>query len=101
MPPEQKAGGSASVDQRADVYSLGAILEWMIGPDAPRALLAICRKATAIAPDGRYADVAALASDVARFVDGAAVSAHSEGVLQRVDQQRRARRTAGGRRYSA
>ena len=96
MPPEQKSGGSARVDQRADVYSLGAILEWMIGRNPPRALLAICRKATAASPDGRYADVAGLASDVARFLDGAAVSAHSEGVLQRLVRLGKRHRVAIG-----
>ena len=81
MSPEQKAGASAGVDARTDVYSLGALLQWMAGPDAP--LQAIARKATAVRREDRYADVRALAADVTRFADGAAVSAYAEGLGRR------------------
>src|SRR3954469_15690424 len=47
MSPEQRTGASAGVDARADVYSLGALLQWMAGAGAPPALQAICRKALA------------------------------------------------------
>ena len=83
MSPEQKAGASAGVDARTDVYSLGALLQWMAGPDAPRPLQAIARKATAVRREDRYADVPALAADVTRFADGAAVSAYAEGLGRR------------------
>ena len=45
----------------------------------PRALDAICLKALAMEPEGRYGSVAELSADVALFVEGAPVSAFPEG----------------------
>jgi len=84
MPPEQQAGGSAAVDARADVFSLGALLQWLLQEGAPAALRAISRKAMAQLPGDRYPSVGDLAADVERFLDGAAVSAYPEGPLRRV-----------------
>jgi serine/threonine-protein kinase len=84
MAPEQTRG-ETSIDQRADVYSLGAILEFLLQgvylQPAPRALVAICRKATAENRDERYASVPELAADVAHFLDGLPVRAYPEGPL--------------------
>jgi eukaryotic-like serine/threonine-protein kinase len=96
MPPEQGSGGSARVDQRADVYSLGALLRWMVGDSAPPPLQAICRKAMAERPGDRYPGVPALAADVTRFLDGAAVTAHSESLWQRAARLARRHRVAVG-----
>jgi serine/threonine protein kinase len=83
MSPEQKSGASAGVDARTDVYSLGALLQWMAAPGTPRPLQAICDKALAQRREDRYPDVVSLAADVARYFDGAAVSAYSESLLSR------------------
>jgi eukaryotic-like serine/threonine-protein kinase len=83
MAPEQQAGGSAAADARADVFSLGAVLQWLSGERAPAPLRAIAHKAMAERPADRYPSVGALAADLERFLDGAAVSAYPEDLLRR------------------
>ena len=102
MPPEQARG--ASVDQRADVYSLGALLyHVLVGkppytgtssldvveqvkssapppvqerePGAPADLVAIVAKAMARARDERYENADELAHDLKRFQTGQLVAA--------------------------
>jgi len=96
MSPEQRGGESATVDARADVYSLGAMLEWMAGRDSPRPLQAISRKAMAARREDRYPDVLSLAADVTRFLDGEAVSADAESVLRRLGRVAKRHRVALG-----
>lgn len=101
MPPEQAFGLVESVDRRADVYALGAILLHMLtgsppanpsaGPRSapreaaiPKRLRAIIRKATSAEPGERYASAAELAEDVARYRAGESVSAYRETILDRL-----------------
>jgi serine/threonine-protein kinase len=93
MSPEQ-ATGSTEVDHRTDIFSLGAILWFMvtgsIPPErleasgrVPRPLLAICRKAMARDPDARYQSARDVATDVGHYMNGEPVSAYAEGLLER------------------
>jgi len=85
MAPEQSRGDSL-VDRRADIYSLGAILEFLLtdATSVPRGLVGIRRQAMAEEPAQRYQNVPDLAADVAHFLDGVAVSAYPEGLLARL-----------------
>jgi len=103
MPPEQASGGS--VDERADVYALGALLYHVVagrppyrgrtageilaavevGPPTPIAevepgvpddLASIIAKAMARAPADRYPTAGALADELRRFIDGRLVASH-------------------------
>jgi serine/threonine protein kinase len=77
MAPEQ-ARGESRIDERADIYALGRILEDLIRPDSPKALRSVCRKALSLHPKDRYPSALALSADVLRFLDGFPVSAHKE-----------------------
>ena len=111
MPPEQAAGGS--VDERADVYAIGAILYQLltgappftadtktrvlaavsdtppraireIVPGAPRELVAIVERAMARDREARYRTARELAEDLRAFLTGKLVGAHRYSRAQRL-----------------
>ena len=83
MAPEQSSSGQ-SVDVRADVFALGAILRGLVGTEkVPAPLRAISERATAIEVNDRYASVDALAADVRAWLDGKAVSAYAESLIEK------------------
>jgi len=86
MAPEQARGDTAAVGPRADVFSLGAVLKFLLenGVAMPKPLAAIAGKATAEDMEQRYASVEEMATDVTRYLDGLPVAAYPEGVMTRL-----------------
>jgi serine/threonine protein kinase len=85
MAPEQQRGDTAQIDQRTDVYGLGALLRAIAAP-LPKRLESIANRATASDRDQRYADAIAFAEDLRRFQDGDQVDAHREGTFERLER---------------
>ena len=82
MPPEQEQPHER-VDGRADIFALGNMLAHLAGSDATPALRAIADKARHPDAGARYADVAALAADLARFRNQDRVHAYRESMGER------------------
>jgi eukaryotic-like serine/threonine-protein kinase len=89
MAPEQERGEVAAITERTDIFSLGAIMQFLVrdlaesGSPVPRSrvLAAIAQKATADLPAARYQSVADLSADLAAYLDGLQVQAYPEGRL--------------------
>jgi serine/threonine protein kinase/tetratricopeptide (TPR) repeat protein len=121
MAPEQARG--EPVDQRADVFALGAMLYHLLAGappynartateviaaaalgkvvplavrerGAPPDLVAIVHRAMAPLPIDRYGDAGELASELRRFLTGQLVSAHRYTAGQRIDRFVRRHRAA-------
>jgi serine/threonine protein kinase len=122
MAPEQALGKQAEIDERTDIYGLGAILyEILTGqppftgesleqiqrkviheppvppralvPATPRALEAICLRGLAKKPVDRYASAAELGQDVQRYLADEPVLAYREPLPARLRRWMRRHRT--------
>jgi eukaryotic-like serine/threonine-protein kinase len=85
MAPEQERGEVERIDERTDVWALGALLQFLLGDEAaPRPLEAIRRRAMAAEPEARYPNVEDLAADLSRYLAGLPVGAHPEGLFETI-----------------
>ena len=105
MPPEQAAGDLDAIDERSDIYALGAVLYTILTgkppyhglsvreflervsaflpkpirqlePRAPRELAAVCARAMAKDPENRYASAHELVGEIQHYLSGGFVSAY-------------------------
>jgi serine/threonine-protein kinase len=91
MAPEQSRGEIDMIDQRTDVFGLGAIMRFMLREPSgasldeqpSRPLRAILNKATAAEMSVRYTSVQEMAADLGRYLEGQPIAAYRESLLER------------------
>jgi serine/threonine protein kinase len=94
MAPEQERGEVDRIDERTDVWALGAILGFLLaGSEVPRPLEAIRKRAMAAEPEARYPGVEALSADLSRYLAGLPVGVYRESLFERAGRFVRKYRT--------
>lgn len=99
MSPEQARGEIDRLDDRSDIYSLGAVLHFLltnrspagakprsVNPKVSKPAEAICLKAMARTSADRYQSASELSADIGRLLDAEPVSAYRENAIEKASR---------------